>query len=444
MKKLLLTILVSLMWCNTAFAESTLPPCQGDDDMKWTNCFGTYLKKDFKKNGLSKDYTGEFGSKPGKREGKGSSKIYKEGSLIATFNGEFKDDEADGQGTLTTSKGDKFVGEYKDGKRDGKGTYTFASGESYEGEWKDNKFHGQGTKKYKYGDKYIGEWKDGKQHGLGTFVEYPSGNKYVGQWRDDKRHGQGTFTSSDGKKYIGEWKNDYEHGQGTTIYANGIKHVGVWDDGSETSEGTFTFTDGTTYTGYGADYIEKQYEKLSNKDSSLNAKEIVELCKEYRVKDISGGNYDNYTYNVYRGNTDYCRTIIIKSEFKIDAKNNLVKELDIGKIKFNLISNEDYSVTLSESEITKSSTCHIDIENESNLTYLEIYKRCGVEIKDNDFATRNWISILDYFYADANNDDYMDLIIRFKDDGSYSMRPMTMTAVITSLSKGKFININYD
>ena len=122
----------------------------------------------------------------------------------------------------------------------------------------------------------------------------------------------------------------------------------------------------------------------------------------------------------------------------------LVKELDIGKIKFNLISNEDYSVTLSESEITKSSTCHIDIENESNLTYLEIYKRCGVEIKDNDFATRNWISILDYFYADANNDDYMDLIIRFKDDGSYSMRPMTMTTVITSLSKGKFININYD
>ena len=82
MKKLLLTIFVSLMWCNTAFAESTLPPCQGDDDMKWTNCFGTYLKKDFKKNGLTKDYTGEFGSKPGKREGKGSSNIYKEGSLI--------------------------------------------------------------------------------------------------------------------------------------------------------------------------------------------------------------------------------------------------------------------------------------------------------------------------------------------------------------------------
>ena len=87
MKKLLLTILVSLMWCNTAFAESTLPPCQGDDDMKWTNCFGTYLKKDFKKNGLTKDYTGEFGSKPGKREGKGSSKIYKEGPSICFFKG---------------------------------------------------------------------------------------------------------------------------------------------------------------------------------------------------------------------------------------------------------------------------------------------------------------------------------------------------------------------
>ena len=156
------------MWCNTAFAESTLPPCQGDDDMKWTNCFGTYLKKDFKKNGLTKDYTGEFGSKPGKREGKGSSNIYKEGSLIATFNGEFKDDEADGQGTLTWSKGDKFVGEFKDGKRDGKGTYTFASGTSYEGEWKDNKFHGQGSHTWPDGDKFVGEYKDGKRDGKGT------------------------------------------------------------------------------------------------------------------------------------------------------------------------------------------------------------------------------------------------------------------------------------
>ena len=86
----------------------------------------------------------------------------------------------------------------------------------------------------------------------------------------------------------------------------------------------------------------------------------------------------------------------------------------------------------------------MDIKKESSLTYLQIYKRCGVEIKDEDTEAGRWISITDYFYADATNDDYMDLIIRFKDDGSFSMRPMTMTAVITSLSKGKFINTNYE
>ena len=355
-----------------------------------------------------------------------------------------KGDCTNGNGTFNYKNGKKYIGEWENGKREGQGVLF--------GDKVDGKFLDKNQKNVVVStingdikisleqEKYSGNWKNDNKHGFGTGISY-QGEVYIGEWKNGKYDGQGTLLAY-GDTYTGNFKNDYKSGKGTTIYSNGIKHVGVWDNGSETSEGTFTFTDGTTYTGYGADYIEKQYEKLSNKDSSLNAKEIVELCKEYRVKDISGGNYDNYTYNVYRGNTDYCRTTIIKSEFKIDAKNNFVKELDIGKIKFNLLSNKDFSVTLSESEITKSSTCHIDIENESNITYLEIYKRCGVEIKDNDFATRNWISILDYFYADANNDDYMDLIIRFKDDGSYSMRPETMTAVITSLSNGKFVNIN--
>ena len=357
-----------------------------------------------------------------------------------------KGDCTNGNGTFNYKNGKKYIGEWKNGKREGQGVLF--------GDKVDSRFLDKDQKNVVVStingdikisleqEKYSGNWKNDNKHGFGTGISY-HGEVYIGEWKNGKYDGQGTLLAY-GDTYTGNFKNDYKSGKGTTIYSNGIKHVGVWDNGSETSEGTFTFTDGTTFVGWGRDYIEKQSEKLSNKDSSLNAKEIVELCKEYRVNDISGGNYDNATYGMYRGNTDYCRTTIIKSEFKIDAKNNFVKELDIGKIKFNLLSNKDFSVTLSDSEITKSSTCHIDIENESSLTYLEIYKRCGVEIKDDDFAEGNWISILDYFYADANNDDYMDLIIRFKDDGSYSMRPETMTAVITSLSKGKFINTNYE
>mgnify|MGYP003673311429 CR=1 FL=1 len=447
MRKILTIIFLSFLWSNISIAKCIDGDC--------VNGKGTF------KDEYENTYIGGF--KDGKKHGVGIFSYYADD---ATYVGKWKNDKFHGQGILDYGTF-KREGEWKNGELNGKGIYTSGK-KKYVGEFKDNRKSGQGTYTFSDGLKYTGEWKNDNENGQGT-ITFPNGNTYFAEFKDgiaiftgkdaftykdgkilykkdeervEKPNGEGTLTEDSGT-YVGQLKDNEKHGQGTMTYTNGIKYVGVWDEGWATSQGTFTFVDGTTFVGSGRDYIQKQYEKLSNKDSSLNGKEILELCKEYRVKDLGVAAYDNYTLNVLRSNTDYCRTTIIKSEFKIDAKNNFVKELDIGKIKFNLISNEDYSVTLSESEITKSSTCHIDIENESSLTYLQIYKRCGVEIKDKQFATGNWISITDYFYADANNDDYMDLIIRFKDDGSYSMRPETMTAVITSVEKGKFININY-
>ena len=195
-------------------------------------------------------------------------------------------------------------------------------------------------------------------------------------------------------------------------------------------------------TAFSEDVIFEYNEKLSNKELSTN--EIIEICNEYKSKNIDIGQYDQATFNTGRGIENYCTTMNMRAEFKSDAKYDLVKDLNIEKIKFNLLSNKYFSVSLPETKITKNSACHMDIKNESNLTYLEIFNRCGVAIEDEQFAKDNWISIIDYFYADANKDDYMDLIIRFKEDGSYSTRPETMTAVITSLSKDNFININYE
>ena len=42
-----------------------------------------------------------------------------------------------------------------------------------------------------------------------------------------------------------------------------------------------------------------------------------------------------------------------------------------------------------------------------------------VEFEGEDELKNNWINIIDYFYADANNDDYMDIVIRFQVDGGY-------------------------
>ena len=240
-------------WCSTVSAESTLPPCQGDDHMQWTNCLGTYLKKDVKPTGWTRDYTGEFGSIPGKREGKGSSKTYEDGSLYATYIGEFKDDKLNGQvniiyadgasyvggfkenkrhgqGTYTWPDGDKFVGEYKDGKRNGQGTFTSPDGDKFVGEYKDGKKNGQGTHTWPDGEKLVGEYKDGKENGQGTHT-WPSGQKFVGEYKDGKRNGQGTYTWPDGEKLVGEYKDGKINGQGTHTWPDGDKEVALYKDG---------------------------------------------------------------------------------------------------------------------------------------------------------------------------------------------------------------------
>ena len=149
-------------WCSTVSAESTLPPCQGDDHMQWTNCLGTYLKKDVKPTGWTRDYTGEFGSIPGKREGKGSSKTYEDGSLYATYIGEFKDDKLNGQVNIIYADGASYVGGFKENKRHGQGTYTWPDGEKLVGEYKDGKINGQGTHTWPDGDKEVALYKDGE------------------------------------------------------------------------------------------------------------------------------------------------------------------------------------------------------------------------------------------------------------------------------------------
>ena len=183
MNNFLKIVVMIFLWYNTATAENALPPCQGEDHMQWTNCFGAYLK-DLKRDGLTRNFTGEFGSSPGKREGKGTAVVYKNGNLLFTFVGEYKDDKANGQGTLTWPDGEKFVGEYKDGKEHGQGTHTWPSG-----------------------DKFVGEYKDGKEHGHGTYI-WPSGKKYVGEYnKDGKPNGQGTHTWPDGVKEVAVYKD---------------------------------------------------------------------------------------------------------------------------------------------------------------------------------------------------------------------------------------------
>jgi basic membrane protein A len=168
---LLLCLLPMAGW-----AQSSLPPCPKDVKAYWHNCFGTYTSPDGHK-----------------------------------YEGEFKNNDYNGQGTQTFPDGHKYVGQFKDGNRNGQGTAIFPDGRKYVGEFKDNKRNGQGT------------------------LTFPSGEKYVGQYKDGLRSGQGTLTFPDGHKYVGQFKDGEKHGQGIEYRPDGtVNRSGLWTNGSLT------------------------------------------------------------------------------------------------------------------------------------------------------------------------------------------------------------------
>ena len=128
-----------------------------------------------------------------------------------------------------------------------KGTYTTENGYKYVGKFKDGKIL-IGTATYSGGARYVGEFKNDEPHGQGTFT-YSDGSKYFGEWKDGKGHGQGIKTWKDGRKYTGGFKNDEPHGEGTFIHPDGSKYFGQYKDGKRHGEGTLTYSDGKTYIG---------------------------------------------------------------------------------------------------------------------------------------------------------------------------------------------------
>ena len=188
----------------------------------------------------------------------------------------------------------------------------------------------------------------------------------------------------------------------------------------------------------------------------------IDVCNEYKKIPLNEGEYDQMGINTHIGIMNYCETVELRANFKQDAKHNLIKDLDLEKLNFNFLSNKYYSLSIPEKDITKKASCHLNLKKEKRLNYSKIKQRCGVKsisykeenpagsdgevtsyelISDSDLE-RNWIIITDYFYADANEDGYMDLVIRFKNDGSYSMASNTTTIVVTALSKNEYKNIN--
>ena len=127
------------------------------------------------------------------------------------------------------------------------GTYINENGYKYVGKFKDGKIL-IGTAIYPGGARYVGGFKNYIPHGEGTFT-YSDGSKYFGEWKNGKGHGHGIKTWKDGRKYTGRFKNDEPHGKGTFIHPDGTEYFGHYKDGQRHGEGTLTYSDGKTYIG---------------------------------------------------------------------------------------------------------------------------------------------------------------------------------------------------
>ena len=131
MKKLLGIVVLGLLWCSNANA---LPKCQGTYgsllSWAWTNCYG--------------------------------KAIFDDGG---SYEGEFYNEKAHGNGIFIFSNGDRVEGEFNNGIPHGWAKMTKTDGSKYIGEFYKGEFHGEGTYWYPDGVKMEGEFKNGNIDG---------------------------------------------------------------------------------------------------------------------------------------------------------------------------------------------------------------------------------------------------------------------------------------
>ena len=137
-RAILLALMLALLSLSQPSQHRKLRNCpwkQPSD--KWNNCVGAQT-----------DGAGQYVSQ------------FTPTNEVGQYVGEFRFGARTGQGTYTSSNGDKIVGDFRFGVADGRGTYTFAKGGTYVGEFRHGKLTGQGTYTFANGDKYVGGWRE--------------------------------------------------------------------------------------------------------------------------------------------------------------------------------------------------------------------------------------------------------------------------------------------
>ncbi len=85
---------------------------------------------------------------------------------------------------MTHANGDIFQGQWKDDMANGHGTFLDTNGARYTGDWVNDVQHGKGEESWNHGKTvYKGDFFKGKKHGKGRF-EWEDGSFYEGDFVD--------------------------------------------------------------------------------------------------------------------------------------------------------------------------------------------------------------------------------------------------------------------
>ena len=152
-------------------------------------------------------------------------------------------------GIQINPNGSKYVGLFKNGMYDGRGRLIFRKGDYYEGEFKDNKANGFGKYVNIKGDIYIGNWVNDQQEGKGELI-LKNGSMYTGYFKNGMENGKGKIIWPDSSFYEGDFVNNSFDGYGIYMMRNKKNYIGQWKKGQMNGFGIFNYPDGKSFKGY--------------------------------------------------------------------------------------------------------------------------------------------------------------------------------------------------
>lgn len=144
-----------------------------------------------------------------------------------------------------------YEGEFKDNQADGEGEMMYPDGKRISGRFTNSRVAAEGTYKVSFvnGARYVGELdRRARMHGNGV-LSYADGSTYEGEFREDRLEGRGTLKRANGQTASGQFVAGYLSGQGVMTWANGTIYEGAFVVGSPQGQGTMRFADGSQYTG---------------------------------------------------------------------------------------------------------------------------------------------------------------------------------------------------